>query len=70
VAYGDFTYPKIKPSKTKPGDDADGYERGAKGVDREDNSEWFRSANPKGDYKLLYPGAQTAIAAKPKVLGK
>lgn len=64
---------KIKPqwscANDKPGDDKDGYERGAKGVDREDSSEWFRSADPKSDYKLLYPGAQIAIAAKPKVLG-
>lgn len=35
--------------------DAYGYERGARGVDREDNSEWFRNFDPKADAKMYGP---------------
>ena len=32
-----------------------GYKRGARGVDREDNSEWFRSRDPKADRFMYGP---------------
>ncbi len=35
------------------GGDAAGWKRGERGVDREDNSEWFRSFDPKAD-KFMY----------------
>jgi hypothetical protein len=35
------------------GGDAGGWKRGERGVDREDNSEWFRTADRKAD-RLMY----------------
>jgi hypothetical protein len=58
VAYGDFTYPKIKPSKTKPGNDADGWKRGAVGIDGafdKDGKDFMKSADPKADSFMYGP---------------
>ncbi|MFY9839106.1 MAG: hypothetical protein WAK55_22045 [Xanthobacteraceae bacterium] len=49
--------------------DREGYKRGAAPLSKSD-IEFMQSEDSKRDYKLLYPGAQIAIAAKPKVLGK
>jgi hypothetical protein len=41
--------------KKSKGGDATGWKRGDCGVDREDNSEWFRTADPKADRKMYGP---------------
>jgi hypothetical protein len=42
-------------TKSKGGDAA-GWKRGARGVDREDNSEFMKSFDPKADRKIYGPG--------------
>jgi hypothetical protein len=37
--------------------DAYGYERGARGVNREDNSEFMKSFDPKADRRMYGPKA-------------
>jgi hypothetical protein len=41
--------------KAKPGNDKTGDKRGARGVDREDNSEWFRTFSKAADREIYGP---------------
>jgi len=41
--------------KKSKGGDAAGWKRGARGVDREDNSEWFKTFDTKADRKMYGP---------------
>jgi hypothetical protein len=57
---------------TKSSGDADGWKRGECGVDREDNSEWFRTFDPKAD-RLMYGKMGVGMFAtsdNPRVVNK
>jgi hypothetical protein len=44
-----------KEMQKSKGSDATGRKRGECGVDREDNSEWFRTADAKADRRMYGP---------------